>query len=152
MTGSQLGREGVKMLKAQLDEIVPSVDGSAFLMLIKTEQGEVVPIVIGALEAQAINVSLLGVQLERPLTADLVISVLEIFGASIQRIEINELSNNVYYARIVVENRGIEYEIDARPSDALALQVRTKAPLYIAESVVEAAKLREDFGPGGAEA
>lgn len=140
------------MLKAQLDEIVPSVDGSAFLMLIKTEQGEVVPIVIGALEAQAINVSLLGVQLERPLTADLVISVLEIFGASIQRIEINELSNNVYYARIVVENRGIEYEIDARPSDALALQVRTKAPLYIAESVVEAAKLREDFGPGGAEA
>lgn len=140
------------MLNAKLEDIAVASDGSVFLMLIGTDKGDVVPISIGPLEAYAISARRQEQGSERPLTADLLISTLEILGATIKRIELTDLKDGIYYARIVIENRGIEFEIDARPSDALALQVRTNAPLYIAESVVEAAGLHDDFGQGGAEA
>jgi bifunctional DNase/RNase len=140
------------MLNAKLEDIAVASDGSFFLMLIGTDKGDVVPITIGALEAYAISVSRQEQTNERPLTADLLVSTVEILGATIKRIELTDLKDGIYFARVIIENRGIEFEIDARPSDALALQVRTGAPLYIAESVVEAAGLHDEFGPGGAEA
>ena len=73
----------------------------------------------------------------RPLTHDLMLSIFDILNVSVKRIEITDLRDNTFYARLVIENRGIEFEIDARPSDALALAVRTEAELLVAESVIE---------------
>jgi len=130
----------------------------------QTEQGNVVlvrpkgsdlavPIFIGQLETQSILIGLGRVEVPRPLTHDLVLSLLVNLGASLARIEINELSEGTFFARLVVSRDGAESLVDSRPSDAIALAVRTGCPVYIAESVVDEAgisvNLVSDRGPSG---
>jgi uncharacterized protein len=79
------------------------------------------------------------------------LSVLDMLNVTVKRIEITDLTDNTFYAKLVIENRGIEFEIDARPSDALALAVRTDAQLFVAPSVVEKSAVA-DLKPGGFEA
>ncbi|MBP7096445.1 MAG: bifunctional nuclease family protein [Spirochaetia bacterium] len=130
----------------------------------QTEQGNVVlvrpkgsdlavPIFIGQLETQSILIGLGRVEVPRPLTHDLVISLLVSLGASLSRIEINELREGTFFARLVVSRDGAESLVDSRPSDAIALAVRAACPVYIAESVVDEAgisvNLVSDRGPSG---
>ncbi len=130
----------------------------------QTEQGNVVlvrpkgsdlavPIFIGQLETQSILIGLGRVEVPRPLTHDLVISLLVSLGASLSRIEINELREGTFFARLVVSREGAESLVDSRPSDAIALAVRAGCPVYIAESVVDEAgisvNLVSDRGPSG---
>ncbi len=140
------------MVKAELDEIAVAGDGSYFLMLLKTEAGDIIPMSIDALQARAIIAGRMQEQFPRPLTHDLILSVLEMLNATLVRIEINDLRDDTYFAKLVLENRGLEFDIDARPSDALALLVRTNVPLLIDESIIEKNAFTEDFGSGGAEA
>ena len=142
------------MVKAQLEDIAVASDGSYFLMLLSTEEGELLPITIDSLQAQSIILGQSEENFERPLTHDLLLSVLELLGADLKRIEITDLSDGVYFARLVLASRGIEYEIDARPSDALALAVRTDAELFIDKEVLDRAAVTEDDfgGSGGVEA
>ncbi len=142
------------MIEAVLEDVAVAGDGSQFIVLLKAkdEEGSVVPIWIGALEAMSI-VAGRSQEFPRPMSHDLMLSLLEMMGAKVARIEVTDISEGTFYARLVVENRGVEFDIDARPSDALALAVRVDAPLYIAEKVVKQTAMT-DFpsGTGGAEA
>jgi len=97
------------------------------------------PIWIGPAEADAIAVRLQDVSVARPLTHDLLRSVIDALGAQVNCIVVNDLSNDTFYARIVLDVDGKSLEIDSRPSDAIALAVRAQVPIYAEESVLEKA-------------
>jgi bifunctional DNase/RNase len=97
------------------------------------------PIWIGPAEADAIAVRLQEVAVARPLTHDLLRSVLDALGAQVSCIVVNDLSNDTFYARIMLEVDGRALEIDSRPSDAIALAVRAQVPIYAEEAVLEKA-------------
>src|SRR3989304_8450750 len=88
---------------------------------------------IGAAEAEAIAMRLGDVQAPRPQTHDLLRSVIDNLGAQVSHILVNDLTNDTFYARIVLDNHGAPLEIDARPSDAIALAVRAQVPIYAEE-------------------
>jgi uncharacterized protein len=94
------------------------------------------PIWIGPAEADAIAVQLQDVAVPRPLTHDLLRSVIDTLGAHVNHILVNDLSNDTFYARIVLDVNGGSMEIDSRPSDAIALAVRAKVPIYAEEAVM----------------
>ena len=97
------------------------------------------PIIIGAFEAQAIALEIEGIKPPRPLTHDLLKSFLDNVGATITEVLIDELRENTFYAKIILEMSTLTNEIDARPSDAIALAVRAQSPIFVAESVMDAA-------------
>ncbi|CAA9582221.1 MAG: hypothetical protein AVDCRST_MAG86-3002 [uncultured Truepera sp.] len=142
------------MVEAVLEDVAVAGSGEFFILLLKTQAGEFVPITIGHLEAMSILAGRAQEKLARPLAHDLMLSGLELLGASLNRVEVTELlttaEGGTFYAKVVLDNRGIELELDARPSDALALAVRVGAPIWVAEAVVEQIGMT-DFG-GGAEA
>ncbi len=102
------------------------------------------PIFIGNLEAQSIAMVLDGVQPPRPMTHDLMVRLMEQAGRRLTRVEICALRENTFFAKLVLESDDGEVEIDARPSDALALALRAKASIYVAPEVMETAGLRLD--------
>jgi bifunctional DNase/RNase len=106
------------------------------------------PIWIGPWEASAIAMKLQGLIPERPLTHDLFATTLEELGARIDRVVISELADETFHARIMLQRDGRTVEIDARPSDALALAVRSVVPIFAAEAVLEQAALGGDGGIG----
>ena len=109
------------------------------------------PIFIGATEAQSIALHLDRVKVPRPLTHDLLKTILDNLECRMKRAEICALRENTFFARLILEWNGVESEIDARPSDAIALALRFKAPIYVAEEVMETAGVKlEDSGAGGA--
>jgi uncharacterized protein len=114
--------------------------GGAFALLLKEIDGNRrLPIMIGHFEAQAIGLELEGSKPPRPLTHDLLKIIIDELGGSVTEITINELYNNTFYAKIIIEVSTLTNEIDARPSDAIALALRTDAPIYVADSVMELA-------------
>ncbi|MGQ9798288.1 MAG: bifunctional nuclease domain-containing protein [Ignavibacterium sp.] len=116
------------------------VTGGAYAILLKEIDGNRrLPIIIGQFEAQAIALEMEGIRPPRPLTHDLLKSVIDNLGGTVIEIIVNELRENTFYAKIILEVGGLTNEIDARPSDAIALAVRSDAPIYVTESVMEAA-------------
>ena len=114
--------------------------GGAFALLLKEVDGNRrLPIMIGHFEAQAIGLELEGSKPPRPLTHDLLKIVIDELGGSVTEIIINELYNNTFYAKIIIELATLTNEIDARPSDAIALALRADAPIYVADSVMDTA-------------
>jgi uncharacterized protein len=96
------------------------------------------PIWIGPMEAAAMATELEGIRSQRPLTHDLLRNILTDFGATMEAAEVTELRDNTYFARILLKTRdGRALEIDSRPSDAIALALRTKSPIYVAKKVLE---------------
>ena len=95
------------------------------------------PIVIGNGEAVAIERRLKGKPYARPLTHDLLASVIEELGGKIERIEINNLQDHTFFAKIVIRQNGDTIDIDSRPSDAIALGIATMVPIYVAEHVLD---------------
>jgi len=115
------------------------------VVILKDNAGDrYLPIWIGAWEASAIAMRLQGLQAERPLTHDLFTTALEQLGVRVARVVVSELADETYHANLVLERDGIEEEVDARPSDALAIAVRTGSPIYCAESVLAQAALNAD--------
>ena len=114
--------------------------GGAYAILLKEMNGNRrLPIIIGAFEAQAIALEIEGIKPPRPLTHDLLKSVIDNLGASIIEVIIDELKENTFFAKIIIEVSALTNEIDARPSDAIALAVRAQSPIYATESVMESA-------------
>jgi hypothetical protein len=103
------------------------------------------PIWIGPLEAASMATELEGIRPARPMTHDLVRNILGDLGATVEAIEITELRENTYYARIEVKTReGAAVQVDSRPSDAISIALRTKSPIYVAKAVLESSsELRE---------
>jgi uncharacterized protein len=114
--------------------------GGAYALLLKEVYGlRRLPIIIGQFEAQSIALEIEGIKPPRPLTHDLLKNVIDNLGGSISEIIIDELKDNTFYAKIKLEISSMTNDIDSRPSDAIALAVRTGSPLYVAEEVMKAA-------------
>ena len=112
--------------------------GKQPIVLLKTADGnKFLPIWIGHPEAAAILMKLQGASTPRPMTHDLLSDVLERMEAKCERVAVTELRDNTFYATITISLNGSELEIDSRPSDAIALAVRTQAPIFAADDVIE---------------
>ena len=111
------------------------------VVLLEDEMGRIVPIFVGLSEAISIHHALCGELAPRPMTHDLLISVLESLSASITNVLIDDLDGGIYYARLTIRSDSRQNEIDARPSDCLALALRAKAPIEIRERVVADASI-----------
>ena len=108
-------------------------------VLLRDNRGRRVPIFVGQFEAWAISLALEGDAPDRPFTHDLIRLMLERLDATIERVVIDDLWNETFYAKIgLVKKGGETLEVDARPSDAIALALRVRAPIYMAETVLEA--------------
>jgi bifunctional DNase/RNase len=115
------------------------------VVILKDPEGDrYLPIWIGAWEASAIAMRLQGLAAERPLTHDLFAAALDRLGVRVERVVINELTDETYHARIHLERDGVQVEVDARPSDALALAVRAEVPIFAADEVLAQAALAAD--------
>lgn len=115
------------------------------VIILKEKGGELyLPIWIGPLEANAISVVLEGIEMPRPLTPDLLCSILDRMGVSVDYIVINDLKNNTYYANISANANWTQMEIDARPSDAIAIALRVRAPIYVEKSVLDKAGIQPE--------
>ena len=113
--------------------------GGAYALILKESSGSRrLPIIIGAFEAQAIALEIEGIQPPRPMTHDLLKNVIEELGLNVSHVTITELKEGTFYARISLEER-LEDDIDARPSDAIALAVRFGAPIFVAPPVLDEA-------------
>jgi uncharacterized protein len=110
------------------------------VLLESAKEKRPLPIWIGAEEATSIALEMKKVPLPRPNTHDLIRNILQGVGGTIQRITITDLRNDVYYATIALKLKGQDYQIDSRPSDAIAVAVRMKAPIYAAAKVLAKAK------------
>ncbi len=106
------------------------------------------PIWIGLLEATAMATELEGIKMARPMTHDLLKNTLAEIGGSVAYVEITELKENTYYALINLDISGKELTIDSRPSDAIALALRTKSPIYVAKAVLEASSILQQAEEG----
>ena len=108
-------------------------------VLLRDNRGRRVPIFVGQFEAWAISLALEGDSPDRPFTHDLIRLMLERLDATVERVIIDDLWNETFYAKLgIVKQSGESLELDARPSDAIALALRVRAPIYMAEAVLEA--------------
>ena len=137
------------MIEMTIDSIRVSLMNYQRVVILKEKMAErYLPIWIGPAEADAIAVKLQGVTTPRPLTHDLLHSVIDALGATVNSIIVSELKNDTFYARIVLDVDGRQMEIDSRPSDALALAVRVEAPIYAEEIVLDKAGILLDKETG----
>jgi uncharacterized protein len=120
------------------------------IVILKDSENKLnLPIWIGLLEATAMATELEGIKMARPMTHDLLRSVLEELGGNVERIEVTELRENTYYALIHVSVAGKNIPIDSRPSDAISLALRTKSPIYVAKKVLESSSVLQKMEEGG---
>jgi bifunctional DNase/RNase len=104
------------------------------------DERRALPIWVGIFEANAIALELEKVSTPRPMTHDLLKNILDGVGITVQQITVNDLKENTFYATIDLNHNGSVVQIDSRPSDAIALALRTNAPIFVAENVVAQAK------------
>src|SRR5512136_2535550 len=110
---------------------------NAPIVVLRDLEGKfILPIWIGIMEASAIAAALEGVQYSRPMTHDLFKSFIETTGAAIEKIEVVDIRDNVFYALITIVHGNGRLTIDARPSDAIAIALRTKSPIFVASHVI----------------
>jgi uncharacterized protein len=111
------------------------------IVILKDKAGDrVLPIWVGVFEANAIALQIENIATPRPMTHDLIKNILTEIEADVQRIVVSDLRDNTFYAMIYLDRDGETIAIDARPSDAIALALRTRAPIFVEDSVVESAK------------
>jgi bifunctional DNase/RNase len=143
------------MIEMTIDSIRVSLMNYQRVVILKEKVSDrYLPIWIGPSEADAIAVKLQGVSVPRPLTHDLLSSVIDSLGARINYIIVSDLKNDTFYAKLIINVDGEQMEVDSRPSDALAMAVRVEAPIYVDESVLDKAGIlldKETGKPIGAE-
>ena len=129
-------------VEAELSRIIINETSDQQIIVLKERNGKrSFPIVIGIVEIFAIDRRLKGIQPPRPMTHDLLDSVIENLGAKIEKIVISDLRNHTFYAKIYLSSDSQTVEIDSRPSDAIALGAASNAPIYVAEHVFERTSL-----------
>jgi bifunctional DNase/RNase len=137
----------VKVAGLALDE-----KSKAPIVVLKNDTGEkVLPIVIGVLEASAIAAALEKIDFPRPMTHDLAVNLIRELCGTLERIEVTDLINDTFYAVLVLSSPKGPLTVDARPSDSIALALRTGAPIFVSEKVFEKTAQRspEEGGEGG---
>ena len=121
--------------------IISEIHEQQVIMLKEVEGERSFSIMIGIFEATSIDRRVKRLPSPRPLTHDLVRIVLERLGASVEAVLVDDLYNNTYYAKITLSASGKAVDIDCRPSDAIAIALRAKAPIYVADAVLEEAQV-----------
>ena len=135
------------MIEMELNKIIIDEKRQDQIIVLKEKHGErMLPIIIGFIEASAIKMKISGIVPPRPLTHDLLESVIATCGASIKKIVIDKLQDSTFHAKIVLcfANGAVapkEKIVDARPSDSIALAVRVKAPIFVEEDVIKQAEI-----------
>lgn len=128
------------MIETVVESIRVSLVSQHRVVILKETDGpRHLPIWIGPFEAEAIAMELQGMGSPRPLTHDLLKSIITEMGGQVSRILVTDLNRDVFYARIVLDVNGRALEIDSRPSDAIALAVRVKAPILVEDDVMSRA-------------
>jgi len=126
------------MIAVKISQI--SLSNMGFVVFLKEQNGRLaLPIFIGAAEAQAIAFVLEKVKPPRPLTHDLLINLMDNLECRMKRVEVCDLKENTFYAKLFLEWNGAEIELDSRPSDAIALALRFSAPIYVEDEIMESA-------------
>ncbi|MBC8064312.1 MAG: bifunctional nuclease family protein [Chlorobia bacterium] len=128
-----------ELIEVQIEGVFAAESNGSISRFVLLSDGErKLPILIGPYEAQAISLPLEGTRPDRPMTHDLVKAILDRLNSNLDRVVIDDLWNTIYYAKLYVRTDKEEIEIDARPSDAIALSVRFDAPIYVADGILEA--------------
>lgn len=116
--------------------IISEIDDQQHIVLKEIDGDRSFPIVIGLFEATSIDRRVRGIATPRPLTHDLIAATIDLLGAEVQDVVINDLREHTYYAQLRVRHEGELIEIDCRPSDAIAVAVTLKVPVYVNEDVL----------------
>ena len=137
------------MREMSIDSIRVSVTNFQRVVILKVKETDrYLPIWIGPNEADAIALKLQEVSVPRPLTHDLLGAIITAVGASVHRIVVSSLDNDTFFAKIIIQHNGSTMEIDSRPSDAIALAVRTQAPIFAEDEVIDKASVEMDAESG----
>ncbi len=137
------------MVEMSIDSIRVSVVNSQRVVILKESNADrYLPIWIGPAEADAIAIKLQDVTVPRPLTHDLICSVIGTLGAKVNFVVVNDLLNDTFFAKINVSLNGRDVDIDSRPSDAIAVAVRASVPIYVEEEVLDKAGIVFDQETG----
>jgi len=133
------------MVQVELSRIIIDEKRQDQVIVLKEKSGErQIPIVIGFMEASSIKIKLSGVDVPRPMTHDLLVKVLEVLEAQLLRVIIDKLVNNTFYAKLEIKSKDGQVKmIDSRPSDSIAMAVRFKAPIFVADDVFQKSSLTQ---------
>ena len=136
-----MNQEDPLLIEMVLSKIKIDENRSEQVIVLKEQKGSrYLPVVIGIAEVNAIKLKLTGIEPPRPLTHDLFLSAIDHLGAKLKEIRIDKLENNTFFAKLVLTRNGAgEVNVDARPSDSVALALRAGAPIYVAEEVLDQA-------------
>ncbi|HPR34489.1 MAG TPA: bifunctional nuclease family protein [Anaerolineaceae bacterium] len=137
------------MIECIIDSIRVSLTNQDRITVLKEKDSErYLPIWMGVPETDSITIALQGVAIARPLTHDLIISVMNALDIRLERVEVINLENDTFYASLILEQNGVRKIIDSRPSDAIAIAIRAKAPVFVDEDILDAVGIRpEDVLP-----
>lgn len=125
------------MLEMKVKAVTVNQSGDFSVLLTDIEDTKILPIVVGAPEAQNIALPLQGEVPPRPLTHDLLKSVIDAMGGKLERIIITNIRDNTYYANLIINQNGESKTVDSRPSDAIALALRCNVPIYMKNQLIE---------------
>lgn len=148
------------MVRVEIDSIRVSLMSQDRVVILKdTDTERYLAIWIGAFEAEAIRVELSSAPVQRPLTHDLLKQLIIQMGGELEQVIVNDLKNDIFFATLKIKANGKAIDVDARPSDAIALAVRLKVPIYVNDQVMDRAAIEpeeevtsaEDSSPGPTE-
>lgn len=132
------------MIQVQVQKISFYPPSKGYAVLLKESLGDrYLPVIVGSFEAQSIALALEEVQMPRPMTHDLFCNIMDEFTLEISEVVISELMDGTFFSKISMVGQLGAHDIDARPSDAIALALRVGAPIYVLESVMDEASVRE---------
>jgi len=133
------------MIQVELSRIIIDEKRQDQVIVLKEKVGDrQIPIVIGFMEASSIKIKISGVDVPRPMTHDLLVNVMQVLGATLQRVVIDKLVNNTFHAKLEIKCKDGEIKlIDSRPSDSIALAVRFKAPIFVEDEVLQKSSLSQ---------
>lgn len=133
-----------EMIQVIVDSVSYEAQGSMYRVNLKEQAtGKVLPIFVGAFEGNAIAIALRGIPTARPLTHDLIASVIQGLEGRVMRVVVADLRENIYYAFIYIQQDGREMAIDSRPSDAIALAMRVGVPIFVVKKLQD--KFLDEF-------
>ena len=139
-------RDYVMIVAVRVERVTLDTSSNRFVVILKDDTyHRWLPIVVGPAEAQAIALQLEKVSPPRPMTHDLMKNLVDSFKADIARVVVNDLKENTYYATIDLKRNGAQLQVDARPSDAIALALRARAPIFVDEEVMRKAAIGEEI-------
>lgn len=132
------GKEHDELVRLKVHGVVPDPNTETQIVILRDEHNaDILPIWVGTAEGTAIRMALDGLPTARPMTHDLIRSVGDHLGIKVSKVVVTDVKNNTYYASIHLESRGVERTLDSRPSDAIAIALRTNSPIYVTQDVLK---------------